>query len=205
MAYNKFVTEFLPLNMHILDGVHDFSSMMRNIKTMKNHQCYEHFVGFMWESVVAEYFHKFGEHVSVDVCDYYQTYVGGAYGLADIGADGYGYTINGRRIVCQVKFRFDSRLFDVRTLETFKREICSQLTEHGEVRILFCTTSDERIGTLSKHDMNKSRFAVALRKSIHAAGHSMAAVDFAIFDRPYWERVLRNKRFWDMVRYKWGL
>ena len=202
---SKFIAEYLHLMPDVFEGVNSLDDLQKKIKKMVGHPSYAHFSGFLWEYVVAMYFYKFGEHDTVNVCDYRQTYAGSHGDDADYGLDGYGVDHEGRKILCQVKYRADPKnriaKSKISTLDTFVQQIVENAeNENGEVIVLLCTTSNEFINPAILESMAENGFTEAVGKMVLAKNAKIQNLKFLVYDVRWWRDRLGNPRFWNFVR-----
>lgn len=211
---HKFINEYLKFDPDVFEGVNSLSNFKGKIARHMGKSYYAGFSGFAWEYVVAEYIKRFGEHPTVDVCDYVQTYAGTHGDLADHGVDGYGFDGSGEyKIICQVKYRseigksFGKDLFDPNgeeDLTTFINEICRVRSEQNKIMVLFCTTTDEGIGKtgITQNEMFGDNILLMkhLRVELKKRGvPDIYSIPIKIFNYWYWEKSL-NPRFWAHLR-----
>ena len=201
---SKFISEYLHLMPDVFEGVNSFSKLKKKIEKMEGVPEYNHFAGFLWEYVVAMYFYKFGEHHNVNVCDYRQTYAGAHGEDADYGLDGYGTTMEGETILCQVKYRKNAKirigLRTSETLDTFVNEIIRNQEGNKKLIILLCSSTNEYVNTASRSSFSENCFADLITGKLKARGVSIENIEFRVFDENYWKICLNNPRFWDYIR-----
>lgn len=200
---------------NVFDGVHSLEDLQAKIAQMVSHPQYAGFAGFLWEYVVAKYFLKFGEHHTVNVCEYRQTYAGSHGEDADYGLDGYGVDILGKyKIICQVKYRAFARNKigqehgnpdKANSLTTFVNEICRNLQENPKLIVLLCTTSDEFVKHNDRKTMEKVPFADKIKKELKSRNVEHDQMKMKIYDLGYWSMALKNPRFWDFVRSEFSI
>lgn len=211
-SQSKFIAEYSQFAPDVFEGIEDLAGFMNKMKKFKRKPYYAEFVGFCWEYVVAEYFKKFGEHSTVDVCEYRQTYAGTTKGDdVDFGVDGWGWDMYGDgRIACQVKFRSSKsekiadELEGVSTMTTFINEIIRDLREHGRPRantiVLLVTTTTEIYGANSLEEMEKSNFWHQVKQEISNRGVDPADLEIRVYGFNYWDVQLGNPAFWNWLR-----
>lgn len=205
---SKFIAEYLHLMPDVFEGVNSLKDLQNKIQKMAGHPNYSHFAGFLWEYVVAMYFYKFGEHHTVNVCDYRQTYAGSHGDDADYGLDGYGETFLGNPILCQVKYRSskNSKIGKEKNqkpgaLDTFVNEICRNLSlTDKQVIVLLCSTTNEFSNLKNSNAMQNLPFSKMVIEKLKERGTSVDRVIFRVYDFQFWEIWLKNVRFWNFVR-----
>lgn len=205
---SKFIAEYLHLMPDVFEGVNSLEDLQNKIEKMVGHPSYAHFSGFLWEYVVAMYFYKFGEHHTVNVCDYRQTYAGSHGDDADYGLDGYGETFLGNPILCQVKYRSfrNNKIGKEKNqkpgaLDTFVNEICRNLVlTDKKVIVLLCSTTNEFSNLKNPKEMQNLPFSKMVMEKLKGRGASVDRVIFRIYDFSFWEICLKNVRFWNFVR-----
>ncbi len=203
----KFINEFRHLNPNILDEVNSLGDLTRILSKIKTQPYYEHFVGFLWEFIIGEYFTKFGEHVNVNVCDYQATYAGSTGIFADYGVDGFGGTINyQKKILCQIKYRANPfrslKANDVSALDTFIRQVYSEFQQNNSIEVLICSTTNEQIGNqMTRKAMNNCGLAKSIHKKLEQLyGVPYQSISIRVYDSEYWSKALDNIRFWATLR-----
>lgn len=209
---SKFVAEYAHYAPDLFEGVNDFKQFMAKMETFRRKPYYAHFVGFCWEYVVAEYFKKFGQHDTVNVCEYSQTYAGSTKGdEVDFGVDGWGWNINrDGRIACQVKFRANksAKIADefegVSTMNTFVTQIINDLRTQGKPRkktiVVLVTTTTEFNGCSDLQTMDRSAFWFHVKEEMTKRGVDTTDMVMQLFGYNYWLQRLNNVRFWDIMR-----
>ena len=212
---SKFEIEYAYLMPDVFVGVNSLADLQAKIQLMYGHEKYAEFAGFLFEFVVAKYFKKFGEHHTVNVCEYVQTYAGHVGEYADHGLDGYGVDILGkRRIVCQVKYRSNEtdrigQEFNnpdkQKSLNTFINEICRNLAITPNLIVLLCTTSDECVKLDDKKSVERVPFCKRIKDELKLRGVSADNMILRIYDIKFWNLVLKNPRFWNFVRNEFSI
>jgi hypothetical protein len=213
MRKSKFEIEFAHLMPDVFEGVSSFSDLKAKIGKMSSHKHYPEFSGFLFEHVVAQYFYKFGEHHSVDVCDYRQTYAGSHGVDADYGIDGYGCNILGtQRLLCQVKYRSSpsdrigaKKRNNKNELHTFINEIVRNLEIDENITILLCSTTNEYVKLSDRNTMEKIPFAQIIKNELKLRNANYAKMRIKAYDLHYWEIVFNNSRFWEFVRRQFAM